>query len=159
MARRVRAGVLIWLVITALSTPALRAADLERSRAVVLMVYEIGLYTAELDRIMGQGDLGRRPASGMLASRSRVHTIMLGQRDAVLSATAATVAARATDAALSELLRMAGSPDAATDHRLIDQAVTVVKSSFEQALRDTLARVTRGAAEFPCTREQRSRCS
>ncbi len=139
------------------------AADVDKSRQVVLMVYDIGLYSAELDRVMAQAGDKRIYAGSTPAARARnrvaTRAAMLGQREAVLSATTIKVAARATDPELDALLRMAGAPDATPDTRLVNEAVTVVKSSFEEALWDQLARTARGAAEFPCTRDQRSRCS
>ena len=138
------------------------AADVDKSRQVVLMVYDIGLYSAELDRVMAQADDRRIYAGSTPAARARnrvaTRAAMLGQREAVLRATTIKVAARATDPELDALLRMA-APDATPDTRLVNEAVTVVKSSFEEALWDRLARTARGAAEFPCTRDQRSRCS
>lgn len=139
------------------------AADLERSHRVVTMVYDIGLYTAELDRVMAQAE-GRGLYAGSTAAararnRAAARILMLGQREAVLNAATEKVAARATDPQLDELLRMARSADAAPDIRLVDAAVAAVKSSVEDALWDQLSRTARGAAEFPCTREQRSRCS
>ena len=157
MAAGRRACALLCLA-AALFTAPLRAADLDRARSVVLMVYDIGLYNAELDRAMGGVNAGSTSAA-RTRQHAAIHTLMLGQRDAVLRAATALVAARATDPALNELLRMAADPDASTDPKLVNEAVAAVKSSFQDALGDALARVSRGAAEFPCTREQRSRCS
>ena len=84
---------------------------------------------------------------------------MLGQRDAVLRAAVATVAMRATDPELKELLHATTSREAVPETPLMEEAVNVVRSSVEDALWDQLARTARGAAEFACTREQRSRCS
>ena len=140
-----------------------QAADPDLSRRIVLMIYDIGLYDAELDRVMAQADSRGVYAGNSAASRARNRTttraLMVGQRDAVLSAAAVTVAARATDPELNALLQAASSNGAVPDTPLMDEAVTVVKSSFEDALWNQLARTARGAAEFPCTREQRSRCS
>ena len=83
---------------------------------------------------------------------------MMAQRDAVLRLATQNVAARATDPQLSELQRMAASPSANLDQHLVDGAVTAVKAGFEAAMWDQMARTARGNAEFPCTKEQRSRC-
>ena len=151
------------LLLVAAVTTRIHAADLDRSRQVVLMVYDIGLYGSELDRVMAQADgrgvyAGSTPAA-RARNRNTTRALMLGQRDAVLNETIGKVAARATDPQLNELLRMAASAGAATNPQLLDAAVAVVKSSFEESLWDRLARTARGAAEFPCTREQRSRCN
>ena len=147
-----------------LALPA-HAADLARSRQVVLMVYDIGLYTSELDRIMAQaatrgvyGGLGST-STGRAKDRTLTRATMLAQRDAVLNAAIARVAARATDPQLDELLRMAQSPDAAVDSNVISATVTIVKSSFEDSLWEQLARTARGNTEFPCTKQQPTHCS
>ncbi len=140
-----------------------RAAGLDLSHRVVVMVYDIGLYQSALDSALAQADARGVYAGANAASRARnraaTRALMLGEREAVLSAASINVAARATDPELNELLRAAGSRDAVAATPLLDEAVAVVKSSFEAALWDHLARTARGAAEFPCTREQRSRCS
>ena len=156
---------MIGLLVTAVSfaNPGSYAADLDRSREVVRMVYDIGLYTTELDRIMTQADSRGVYAGSTPAARARnrmtARTLMLGQREAVLRAATEKVAARATDPELNELLHMAAASAPSTNPQLVDEAVRVVKSSFEDALWDHLARTARGAAEFPCTKEQRSGCS
>ena len=139
------------------------AADLGLSRRVVLLIYDVGLYEGALDRAMAQADRGGVYAGESSAARARnrvaTRKAMLGQRDAVLNAAAAAVAARATDPELNELLRAATARDAVAETPLMDEAVAVVKSSVAAALWDQLGRTARGTAEFPCTRDQRSRCS
>ena len=87
------------------------AADLGLSRRVVLLIYDVGLYEGALDRAMAQADRGGVYAGESSAARARnrvaTRKAMLGQRDAVLNAAAAAVAARATDPELNELLRAA----------------------------------------------------
>ncbi len=129
------------------------------------MVYDIGLYQSEVDRIMqqadGRGVFGGRGSTPLSRARDRAMTraSMMAQRDAVLRVAADNVAARATDPQLQELLRLSATPDANVDKGLIDGAVTAVKAGFEAAVWDQMARTARGNAEFPCTKEQRSRCS
>jgi hypothetical protein len=149
-----------WLLLALMLASPVYAATLERARQVVLMVYDIGLYTSELDRIMAEAD-----TRGMFSSanRARDHAVarssMLAQRQAVLGVATANVAARATDPQLDALLAMAGSSGPPANQALVDSAVAVVKVGFEQAVWDQLARTTRGGREFPCTKDQRSHCS
>jgi hypothetical protein len=149
-----------WLLLALLIAGPVHAATLERAHQVVLMVYDIGLYTSELDRIMAEAD-----TRGMFSSanRAREHAAarssMLAQRQAVLSVATANVAARATDPQLDALLAMATSSGAPANQALVDSAVTIVKAGFEQAVWDQLASTARGAREFPCTKDQRSHCS
>jgi hypothetical protein len=138
----------------------LRAASIDHASQVVLMVYDIGLYTQELDRIMAQAD-----SRGIFTSPNRarehasVRTAMIAQREAVLRLAAANVAAHATDPQLDALLAMAASPSASVDQTQLNGAVAAVKAGFEQAVWDQLSRSARGNREFPCTKEQRFRCS
>jgi hypothetical protein len=141
----------------------LHAASLDRSRQVVTMVYDLGLYGTELDRIMAQADsrgvyAGATPAARM-RNRALTHDLMLRQRDAVLNATVIKVAARADDTALNEILRMASTPSATINRDLVNEGVTAVKSSFEESMWDQLARTARGVSEFPCTKDQPSHCT
>ena len=154
-----------WLIVAALLTAPVHAADVARARQVVLMVYDVGLYTAELDRIMEQaasrgvyGGAGST-AAGRARDRTLTRGTMLAQRDAVLNATISKVAARATNEQLNQLLRMAASDTAQVDRGIIDSTVGIVKGSFEEAAWDQLSRTARGNAEFPCTKDQQSRCN
>ena len=153
----------IALCLVAGLTTRIQAADFDRSREVVLMVYDVGLYDSELDRVMGQAESRGVYAGSTPAARARnrgaTRALMLAQREAVLNETIGKVASRATDPELNELLRMAASSGTTSNPQLLDAAVGVVKSSFEESLWDRLARTARGTAEFPCTREQRSRCN
>lgn len=158
---RVGAWVLAALLLLA-ALPA-HAADAGRARQIVLMVYDVSLYTSELDRVMDQaasrgvyGGAGST-AAGRARDRTMTRQTMLAQRDAVLAATTARVAARATDPQIDSLLHMAAGQDA--DPALVQPTVTIVKSSFEESLWDQLARTARGNSEFPCTKEQKSRCN
>ncbi len=132
------------------------AADFGRSRQVVLMIYDIGLYDTELDRIMRLAD--SRGVYTSPRNRAATATLMRRQRDAVLNEAIDKVTARATDAELNELLRMASAGTPSGNPQLLDEAVGVVKSSFEDALWDQLTRTARGTGEFPCTQQQRSHC-
>lgn len=141
-----------------------RAADIDRARQVVAMVYDIGLYNAELDRIMNEADtrgIYGGPGSTQTSrtrDKSLTHATMLAQREAVLSVTTTKLASRATDPQLDSLLTLARSGTEPRDRSLIDGAVTSVKASFEEAMWDQLARTARGNSMFPCSKEQRSRC-
>ncbi len=143
------------------ATP-VHAADFDQSRQVVLMIYDVGLYDSELDRVMHEADTKGIYAGGTPAARARnraaTAALMLHQRDAVLNEAIGKVADRATDPELNELLRMASTGIPTANPKLLDAAVAVVKSSFEDALWDQLARTARGAGEFPCTQQQRSHC-
>ncbi|WP_158745897.1 hypothetical protein [Acidisphaera sp. L21] len=154
---------LVLALLVVLIAGPLHAANVDRSRQVVTMVYDLGLYGTELDRIMALADSRGLYAGGTPAARAHnrmmTRDLMLKQRDAVLNETIGKVAARATDPQLNEILRMAATPDASIDHALIDQAVTAVKSSFEESMWDQLARTARGLSEFPCTKDQPSRCT
>ena len=126
------------------------------------MIYDIGLYGTELDRVMRLADtrgvyIGPTPAA-RARNRAATATLMLRQRDAVLGEAVDKVTARATDPELAELLRMAGSGTPSANPQLLDEAVRVVKSSFEDALWDQLTRTARGTGEFACTQQQRSHC-
>ncbi len=150
------------LCVTAAVAPG-HAASLDLARRVVFTIYDVGLFEAGLDRVMAQAEgRGIYPGSNTAArgrNRTVTRALMLGQRDAVLGAASINVAARASDAELNALLSAAAAPGAVPETPLMSEAVAVVKPSFEAALWDQLARTARGAAEFPCTREQRTRCS
>ncbi len=150
------------LVLLLAALPA-RAADVERARQVVSMVYDIGLYNSELDRIMDQADsrgvyggAGSTPFS-RARDKSLTHATMLSQREAVLSLATQKLAARATDQQLGALISLAGGVQP-SDQGQLDAAVSNVKASFEEAMWDQLARTARGNTMFPCTKDQRSRC-
>ncbi len=152
---------LLLIAVLVFGLPA-HAADFDRSRQVVLMIYDVGLYGTELDRVMRLADTkgvytGPTPAV-RARNRAATATLMLRQRDAVLNEAIDNVTARATDPQLNELLRMASSGTPSTNPHLLDEAVRVVKSSFEDALWDQLTRTARGTGEFPCTQQQRSHC-
>ena len=128
------------------------------------MVYDIGLYTAELDRVMelaeSRGVYGGAGSSqaGRARDRAMTRVTMLSQREAVLNSATPRVAARATAPQLDSLLQLAASPEAKIDQALLDSAVLAVKAGFEEALWEHLSRTARGNAEFPCTKNQRNRC-
>ncbi len=150
-------------VLLAAASPG-RAAQPDKAHRVLAMIYDIGLYQTELDRIMAEADsrgvyggAGSTPASRM-RDRSATRVSMLAQREAVLNAATQLVAARTSDAQLAALLTMASSPDAAVDRPLVEGAVSAVKAGFEQAVWDQLSRTARGNAEFPCTNNARNRC-
>ena len=150
-----RRSIRVLLLGLAIATPAC-AADLGHARRLVTMVYDVGQYSAELDRLMARPS--GAGATGRPRDRSLIHTLMLQQREAVLRAATEKVAARASDAQVDGLLNMAAEAEPPPDPATVAGAVAVVKSSFDEALGDQLARTSRGAAEFPCTKEQRSRC-
>ena len=140
------------------------AADADRAHRVLVMVYDIGMYTAELDRVMNEADgkgvyggAGSTVAARM-RDKSLTHARMAAQRDAVLNAATSRLAARATDAQLDTLLQMAATGADPADHRQLDAAVGNVKASFEEALWDQVARTARGSSMFPCTKDARNRC-
>ena len=145
-----------------LATPA-AAADVAQSRQVVDLVYDVGLYNSEVDRVMkeaeGRGVFGGRGSTPATRAKDRELTraSMLGQREAVLRATIDAVAARASDLELRELMRVAegGTP---VNQPMVDSAVATVKSSFNDALWQQLSQVARGNAEFPCLKGNRSAC-
>lgn len=131
------------------------AADAARSRQVVTLVYDIGLYNAELDRAIqqaeGRGVFGVPTPALRTLDRDRTRAAMLGQRDAVLRAASEFVADRASDLELRDLLRVAnGEPP--VDQALVDSAVAVVKASFNDALWHQMSTVARGNAEFRCVK-------
>ena len=153
-----------WMLALLALTPAARAATPERAHRVLAMVYDIGLYQTELDRIMDQaasrgiyGGAGSSPAS-RARDRTMTRSTMIGQREAVLNAATIRVAAKASDPQLDVLLSMSNGGTGAANPALVDSAVAVVKAGFEDALWDQLARTARGNAEFPCTKDARNRC-
>ena len=159
--RTLRAAAVLLAVLWALPG---HAADISRARQVVTMVYDIGLYDSELERIMNEADsrgvYGGAGSTPFTRSRDKslTHTTMLAQRDAVLSAAAMKLAFRATDGQLSGLLTMAATGAPPGDKSQLDAAVRNVKASFEEAMWEQLARTARGNSMFPCTREQRGQC-
>ena len=151
------------LLLAAFALPA-RAADIGRARQVVSMVYDIGLYGSELDRIMDEADSrgiyggpGSTPTS-RARDKSLTRATMLAQREAVLNLTTAKLASRATDAQLDTVLHLAASGAEPADRSQLDGAVTAVKASFAEAMWDQLARTARGNSMFPCTNNARNRC-
>ncbi len=141
-----------------------QAAGLDRAHRVIVMVYDIGLYNSELDRIMAQGDTrgiyggAGSSATSRARDKSLTRATMLAQREAVLSAATTRLAARANDDQLNGLLTMAATGAEPADHAQIDAAVTAVKASFEEAMWDQLARTARGNSMFPCTNNEKNRC-
>ena len=84
-----RSGTALLLLFAAL--PA-HAADPGRAHQVVVMIYDIGLYNAELDRVMDEADSrgvyggkGSTPTS-RARDKAMTHATMLAQREAVLNA-------------------------------------------------------------------------
>ena len=139
------------------------AADAGRAHQVLVMIYDIGLYNSELDRIMDEADskgiyggAGSTPIT-RARDKSMTRATMLAQRDAVLSGATTRLAARATDEQLNTLLQMASGADPA-DRRQLDAAVGNVKASFAESMWDQLARTARGNTMFPCTKDARNRC-
>ena len=147
-----------------LTTLPAQAADLGRAHQVVVMIYDIGLYNTELDRIMTEADskgiyggAGSTPTT-RARDKSMTHATMLAQREAVLSVATTKLAARATDDQLNTLLQMAASGTEPADRGQLNAAVGNVKASFEEAMWDQLARTARGNSMFPCTKDARNRC-
>ncbi len=140
------------------------AADADRAHRVLVMVYDIGLYNSELDRVMNEADSkgvyggAGSTASTRMRDKSMTRATMVAQREAVLSAATTRLAARATDAQLNALLQMAANGADPADHGQLDAAVGNVKASFEEALWDQVARTARGNTMFPCTKDARNRC-
>ncbi len=147
----------------ALLPATVRAANVADARQVVTIVYDMGQYTAELDRALHEADtrgvFGGRgsTAAGRSKDRDLTRASMLAQRESVLRATVDALAAKASDQQLRELLRVAGG-GAVTDKGLVDSAVAATKASFNDALWAQMTRVARGNAEFPCQRGDRSHC-
>ena len=139
------------------------AADPGRAHQVIVMVYDIGLYTSELDRVMNEADSkgvyggAGSTAAARMRDKSMTHATMVAQRDAVLSAATIRLAARATDAQLDALVQMAAGAGP-VDRSQVDAAVGNVKASFAEALWDQVARTARGNSMFPCTKDARNRC-
>ena len=158
------AALLVMIAAVLLGAVPARAADLDRAHQVVVMVYDIGLYNSELDRVMNEADskgvYGGRGSTPTTRARDKSLTraTMLSQRDAVLSATTTRLAARATDAQLNDLLQMAATGSEPANHAELDAAVGAVKASFSEALWDQLARTARGNTMFPCTNNEKNRC-
>ena len=140
------------------------AADVGRAHQVIVMVYDIGLYNSELDRIMNEADSkGIYGGAGSTATtrardKTMTHATMLAQRDAVLSAATTRLAARATDEQLNSLLDLAATGAEPADRTQLDAAVGNVKASFAESMWDQLARTARGNSMFPCTKDARNRC-
>lgn len=151
------------MLMLALAGPA-GAADLDRAHQVIVMVYDIGLYNTELDRIMneaeGKGIYGGAGSTAISRARgeSMTRVTMRAQRDAVLSAATTRLAARATDEQLKSLLDLAATGADPADRTQLDAAVGNVKASFAESVWDQLARTARGASMFPCTKDARNRC-
>ena len=152
------------LMLLLLAAVPARAADLARAHQVILMVYDIGLYNSELDRIMneadGKGVYGGAGSTATTRARDKTMTraTMLAQRDAVLSAATTRLAARATDEQLNSLLDLAATGADPADRTQLDAAVGNVKASFSESMWDQLARTARGNSMFPCTKDARNRC-
>ena len=140
------------------------AADPDQAHRVIVMVYDIGLYETELNRIMDEADTrGIYGGPGSTAAarardKAATRTTMLAQRNAVLSNATLRLAARATDEQLRAILQMAATNTTPTDHSQLDAAVVGTKASFEAAMWDQLARTARGNATALCTKTSRDRC-
>lgn len=151
------------LFLVALLPLTARAASVADARQVVMIVYDVGQYTADLDRALhdadGRGVFGGRGSTtaGRAKDRDMTRASMLAQREAVLRATVDELATKASDIQLRELLRVAAGA-AVTDRGLVDSAVAATKASFNDALWAQMTRVARGNAEFPCLRGNRSHC-
>ena len=140
------------------------AADANRAHQVVVMIYDIGLYNSELDRVMDEADsrgvYGGKSSTPLTRARDKSMTreTMLAQREAVLNAATQRLASRASDQQLGVLLQMAATGATPSNHADLDAAVVAVKASFEEALWDQLARTARGNTMFPCTNNEKNRC-
>lgn len=151
------------LVLACTVLPA-NAASLDHARQVITMVYDIGLYQSELDRIMDEADsrgvYGGQgsTATSRLRDKNLTHATMLAQREAVLSVATSKLAGRASDEQLTVLLRMAATGTEPADPRELEATVGAVKSSFSDAFWERLASAARGNSMFPCSRDARSRC-
>ncbi len=100
-------------------------------------------------------------AAARARNRAAARASMLGQREAVLSAaTDEGGGARDRSATATSCCEWPARRTRRPDIRLVDAAVAAVKASVEDALWDQIVPHRPGCnAEFPCTREQRSRCS
>ena len=153
----------ILLMLFAASLPA-RAADASHAHQVVVMIYDVGLYNSELDRVMNEADsrgiygASSSTPTSRARDKSMTHATMLAQREAVLNAATIRLAARASDQQLALLQQMAATGAEPANHADLDAAVSVVKASFSEALWDQLSRTARGNTMFPCTNNEKNRC-
>lgn len=141
-----------------------RAADYNRTYQLVSIAYDVGAYTAEVDRLIheaeSRGVFGGRGSTAARRAQDRDLTrqTLLGQRDVVLRETSDKVAAGATDAQIDEVLSMAGPGAASVDQARVMATVAMIKARFNDAAWFQMTRTARGNAEFLCLKGDKTFC-
>ncbi len=140
-----------------------RAADYGRTYQLVSIAYDMGAYTAEVDRLIHEAESrGVFGGAGSTAARRAqdrdlTRRTMLSERDVVLRQTSTTVAATATDEQIEAVLSMAG-PGAGSADQTVMATVALIKARFNDAAWFQMARTARGNAEFLCLKGDKTFC-
>ncbi len=141
-----------------------RAADYNRTYELVSIAYDIGAYTAEVDRLIheaeGKGVFGGRgsTAANRAQDRDLTRRTLLSQRDVVLRQTCDKVASDATDEQIDEVISMAGPAAASVNQARVLATVAMIKARFNDAAWFQMTRTARGNAEFLCLKGDKTFC-